>query len=81
MNVYFASVAQQMNPLLRRKALGVGGKPGTRGIIAAASREAKLRGVKTAMSAYEALRVCPELINVDRRRSKDRPFVKAPPRI
>lgn len=65
MNAYFASVAQQLNPLLRGKPIGVGGKPGTRGIIAAASREAKLRGVKTAMNAYEALRVCPELIIVD----------------
>ncbi len=65
MNSYFASVAQQMNPFLRGKAIGVGGKPGTRGIIAAASREAKLRGVKTAMNAYEALRVCPELQIVD----------------
>lgn len=65
MNSYFASVAQQMNPLLRGKPIGVGGKPGTRGIIAAASREAKKRGVKTAMSAYEALRICPELIIVD----------------
>lgn len=61
MNSYFASAAEQANPFLRGKAFGVGGKPGTRGIIAAASREAKLRGVKTAMNAYEALRICPEL--------------------
>lgn len=61
MNSYFASAAAQANPFLRGKAFGVGGKPGTRGIIAAASREAKLRGVKTAMNAYEALRICPEL--------------------
>lgn len=65
MNSYFASVASQMNPQLRGKAIGVGGKPGTRGIIAAASREAKARGVKTAMSAYAALRACPELLIVD----------------
>lgn len=61
MNSYFASVAAQANPFLRGKAIGVGGKPGTRGIIAAASREAKARGVKGIMNAYEALRVCPEL--------------------
>ncbi len=61
MNSYFCSVAAQANPFLRGKAFGVGGKPGTRGIIAAASREAKARGVKTAMNAYEALRICPEL--------------------
>ncbi|MEK7072819.1 MAG: DNA polymerase IV [Patescibacteria group bacterium] len=61
MNSYFASVASQANPFLRGTTFGVGGKPGTRGIIAAASREAKKRGVKTAMNAYEALRICPEL--------------------
>jgi len=65
MNSYFASVAQQANPFLVGKPIGVGGKPGTRGIIAAASREAKKRGVKTAMNAYEALRICPELEIVD----------------
>jgi len=61
MNAFFASVEQQANPLLRGKPIGVGGKPGTRSIIAAASYEAKRRGVKTAMSSYEALRLCPEL--------------------
>ncbi|TAL19863.1 DNA polymerase IV [Patescibacteria group bacterium] len=61
MNSYFASVAEQANPFLRGKPIGVGGKPGTRGIIAAASIAAKKRGVKTAMNSYEALRLCPEL--------------------
>ena len=61
MNSYFASVEQQCNPLLRGRAVGVGGKPGTRSVIAAASREAKARGVKTGMSASEAVQRCPEL--------------------
>ncbi|MBI4032427.1 DNA polymerase IV [Candidatus Berkelbacteria bacterium] len=64
MNSYFASVEQQVNPQLRGKPVGVGGKPGTRSVIAAASREAKARGVKTAMSSWEAVRICPELILV-----------------
>ncbi len=64
MNSYFASVEQQKNPALRGKPVGVGGKPGTRSVIAAASREAKLRGVKTAMSSWDAIRICPELIIV-----------------
>ncbi len=64
MNSYFASVEQQRNPALRGKPVGVGGKPGTRSIIAAASREAKRRGVRTAMPAHEAVRVCPELVIV-----------------
>jgi len=52
MNSYFASAAAQANPFLRGRAIGIGGKPGSRGIIAAASIEAKRRGVKTAMNAY-----------------------------
>lgn len=65
MNSYFASVEQQLNPALRGKPVGVGGKPGTRSVIAAASREAKERGVKTAMASFEALAICPELIIVE----------------
>ncbi len=61
MNAYFASVAQQANPFLRNKAIGIGGKPGTRSIIAAASQTAKKRGVKTAMSTREALARCPDM--------------------
>ncbi len=64
MNSYFASVEQQKDPALRGKPVGVGGKPGTRSVIAAASREAKLRGVKTAMAGHEAVRICPELVIV-----------------
>lgn len=65
MNSYFASVEQQSNPNLRNKPIGVGGKPGTRSVITAASIEAKARGVKTAMGSWEALRICPELIIVE----------------
>jgi DNA polymerase-4 len=61
MNAYFASVAQQANPFLRDKAIGIGGKPGMRSIIAAASQKAKKRGVKTAMSTEEALAHCPDM--------------------
>ncbi|MEI7740897.1 MAG: DNA polymerase IV [bacterium] len=65
MNAFFASVAQQANPLLRGKPIGVGGKPGTRSIIAAASYEAKRLGVKSIMNSYEALKIAPNLIIVD----------------
>ncbi len=64
MNSYFASVEQQSNPKLRGKPVGIGGKPGTRSVIAAASREAKARGVKTAMSSWDAVKICPELVIV-----------------
>lgn len=58
---FFASVEQQANPRLRGKAIGVLGKPGGRTIVAAASREAKKFGVKTAMMASEAKRICPAI--------------------
>lgn len=64
MNSFFASVEQQVNPWLRGRAIGVGGRPGTRSIIAAASREAKGRGIATAMGVAEARAVCPDLVLV-----------------
>lgn len=62
MNSYFASVEQQANPFLRGKPIGITGKQQQRSIIATASVEAKRLGVKTAMSTWEAMRVCPSLI-------------------
>ena len=76
MNSYFASVEQQANPLLRGKAIAVSGpgalrvpgstpgNPSPRSVVAAASIEAKARGVKTAMPYYMAKQICPELIFV-----------------
>jgi DNA polymerase IV len=65
MNSYFATVEQQANPLLRGKPIAVGGSPLTRTIVAAASIEAKKYGVKSGMSLYEALQLCPHLIIVE----------------
>jgi DNA polymerase IV len=62
MNCYFASVEQQANPLLRGKPIGITGKSNKRSVVATASIEAKRLGVKTAMSTWEAKRVCPSLI-------------------
>jgi DNA polymerase-4 len=62
MNSYFASVEQQANPFLRGKSIGITGKRQKRSIVATASIEAKRLGVKTAMSTWEAKRVCPSLI-------------------
>jgi DNA polymerase-4 len=64
-NSYFASVEQQANPHLRGKAIAVAGKAGgdiTRSVVTTASREAKARGVKTAMATWQAKKLCPELI-------------------
>ena len=56
---FFASVEQVLNPKLRGKPVLVG-----RGCVASASYEAKFRGVKTAMSFREALRICPKAVVV-----------------
>src|SRR3989339_1635360 len=65
MNSYFASVEQSANQALRGKPIAVGGGVGgKRTIVATASYEAKARGVKTAMPAWEALKICPDLIIV-----------------
>ena len=63
MDAFFASVAQLDNPELRGKAIAVGGD-GKRGVIAAASYEARKFGVKSAMSGSLAKKMCPDLIFV-----------------
>ncbi len=64
MNSYFASVEQQANPFLRGKPIGIIGKDQKRTIVATASIEAKRLGVKTAMSTWEAKKICPSIIFV-----------------
>jgi DNA polymerase-4 len=64
MDAFFASVEQQTFPFLRGKPIGVCGDPDGRTVIAAASYEAKHRGVKTAMTLPEAKKLCPEIILV-----------------
>lgn len=63
MDAFFASVAQLDNPELRGKAIAVGGD-GRRGVIAAASYEARKFGVKSAMAGSLAKKMCPGLIFV-----------------
>lgn len=63
MDAFYASVAQMDNPELKGKAIAVGGA-GARGVISAASYEARKFGVRSAMSGQLAIKLCPELIFV-----------------
>lgn len=63
MDAFYASVAQMDNPKLKGKPIAVGGG-GARGVISAASYEARKFGVKSAMSGRLAIKLCPELIFV-----------------
>jgi len=63
MDAFYASVEQLDNPELRNKPIAVGGG-GDRGVVAAASYEARKFGVRSAMSGVVAKRNCPHLIFV-----------------
>ncbi len=63
MDAFYASVEQMDNPELKGKPIAVGGSE-KRGVVSAASYEARKYGVKSAMSGIQAIRNCPDLIFV-----------------
>ena len=77
MDAFYASVEQRDDPELRGQPVAVGGRPEGRGVVAAASYEARAFGVHSAMSMAKAVRLCPQLVvvrltsrNTERSRSR-----------
>jgi DNA polymerase-4 len=63
MDAFYASVEQLDNPELKGKPLAVGGSE-IRGVVSAASYEARKFGVRSAMSGVQAKKNCPDLLFV-----------------
>ncbi|MFL2590702.1 MAG: DNA polymerase IV [Flavobacteriaceae bacterium] len=75
MDAFYASVEQLDNPLIRNKPVAVGSSD-SRGVVAAASYEARSFGVRSAMSSKLAKKLCPDLIFAKPRFERYKEFSK-----
>lgn len=65
MDAFFASVEMRDHPELRNVPMAVGGSKDRRGVISTSNYEARKYGVRSAMSSFTALKLCPQLVLVN----------------
>lgn len=67
LDAFYTSVEQRDNPKFRDLPVVVGGRPESRGVVAAASYQARRFGIHSAMPMKTALRLCPQLVILPQR--------------